>query len=142
MTLHSCTVPGGCRRSCVNAPTVHALEVEEASQTALGSSDDTCCKPLWLWHRHAGKIDWIFRIVMPPSVGVFWLQMMFLAGYTYSYEYLAAYLVVFILVCVLLGWNHIQHALIFCCGWCLPFLDVCCNCVSCCTQCCSCKRRV
>ena len=119
--------------SCLTVSTVHALELEESSQTALNQRDRTCCKSLWLWHRHAGKIDWFFRLAMPPTIGVFWLHMMFAAGYTYSYEYLAAYVALFALICVLLGWVHMQPLCIFCCSGCL-------ECVSCCVRCCSCKR--
>lgn len=114
--------------------TVHALQFEEAAQAGLGHEDHTSgCNSLWLWHHHAGKIDWFFRIAMPPSIGVFWLRMMFAAGYTYSYEYLAAYVVLFLLlVCVLLGWAHVQPVLTFCCSGLR-------DCVSCCARCCSSK---
>lgn len=117
---------------CSVVSTVHALELEEATRTELAHDGSTCCKSLWLWHRHAGKIDWFFRLAMPPSIGVFWLRMMFAAGYTYSYEYLAAYVALFVLICALLGWAYIQPVCIFCCRGCL-------DCVSCFVRCCNCK---
>ena len=122
---------------------VQALEVERAASppgaAGGGDADESCCSSLRQWHRHAGKIDWLFRMSIPPCVGIVWLRMMFAVGYNYSEEYLVGSVALFTLVYAWVGWAQLQFICGKCCGKCGPCLAMCCDCVCSLARCC--KRR-
>ena len=68
---------------------VHALELERAASppTQRHGEPESWCAEIRQWHRHANKIDTLFQLAMPPCIGVTWLHMMFVVGYSYSYAY-------------------------------------------------------
>ena len=123
---------------------MHALELERAASPPAHrhGEPDSCCAEMRQWHRHAGKIDWLFRLSMPPCIGVTWLHMMFLVGYSYSYEYLAAFLVMFVLVFAWAGWAELQQTCVMCGVGCAPCAQcLCSGLASCGSFMCRCCRR-
>jgi hypothetical protein len=119
----SALTPGGRRASTSRQrgqELNHILRLETDVRWHDDAQDRSCRQSLRDWHRFSSQIDRAFRLCMPPCIGIFWLRMMFLAGFTYSYVWLAAFMVLVVLMFTCAWWAQLR-AIYRRCGatWCL-----------------------